>query len=148
MDNIELAQQLLAEYHHATNEELVEEVVYNNNLNERGLIEFEILWYEGLRTGSNLMWVQQEECIYYINGKSIKFNALAYTCIDERCTARILLLRDGTAAKEIDSPKHLPHGILYALYKERCLYTWMKHRSRTAPASVVIRNIYEEAVLE
>lgn len=161
MDNDELTRQLLNEFNeHELSEEQInndENHVFldneiNNNLrhilNERGLIEVEFIWFEGLRTGSRLVWVPKEECVYYYNTTSRKFDALAFTCFDERCKARILIMNDGTAGKEISSPDHYPHGSLYALYKERCLYTWMKERCRTAPASVIIRNIYDEAVIE
>lgn len=159
MDNDDLIDQLLNEFNdHQLDEEQInsdenniflDNEINNNlelNLNKHGLIALQFDWFEGLRTGSRLVWVPNEECIYYSNAK--RKNGTAYTCFHEECKARILIMDDGTAGKEIKSPEHYPHGSLYEVYKERCLFTWMKERCRTAPASVIIRNIYDEAVVE
>lgn len=162
MDNDELTQQLLSEFNvqelsqdQISNDEngAISNEELNNNqnrfeLNQHGLIATEFIYFEGLRTGSRLVWVASEQCIYVYNTASKKFQGLSYTCFDERCKSRILIMNDGTAGKEIKTPNHFPHGPLYEVYKERCLYTWMKERCRTAPASAQIRNIYDEAVLE
>lgn len=161
MDNIQLAQQLLSEYNHEQlendcdiNNSTKHDERSNNNesdvytLNERGLISVNFIWFEGLRSGSRLVWVPDEECIYYSNAINKKFNASAFTCFDARCKARILIFGDDTAGKELNTPNHYLHGSHYKTYKERCLFVWMKERCRTAPASALIRNIFDEAVIE
>lgn len=157
MDNDDLAQQLLNEFNISTggskNDEDESGENYarldnNQNYVNNGIRfnKFNFSWIEGLRTGSRLVWVPEEENIYYSNAINTKFNAIACTCYQNDCNARIFILDDGTAAKETNESSHT-HGSLYQVYKERYLYTWMKERCRKAPASALIRDIYNEAVL-
>lgn len=161
MENDELTRQLLSEFNESNdlsdNDELNDELSderankddeshYDGDLNKKGLIPFVFTWIEGLRSGSRLVWVPAEECLYYSNAISKKQNAIACTCYIKGCKVRILILDDGTAAKEVNTADHI-HGSLYNVYKERSLYTYMKERCRTAPASAVIRDIYHEAVV-
>lgn len=156
MDNDELAKQLLEEF-----DKSIESIINDNksndneskdnnddelNNNHNGQISLAFTWIEGLRTGSRLVWIPSEESIYYSNAISKKQNAIACTCFVKDCKKRILILNDGTAVRETHSVDH-NHGSLYNVYKERILYANMKERCRTAPASAVIRDIYNEAVV-
>lgn len=156
MNNEELTQQLLNEFNKSIENKDDERSINNNNDDEsvssdepnvNGQSSFGFTWIEGLRTGSRLVWVPSEECIYYSNAVSIKHsNAIACTCYIDNCTERILISENGTAKKNIHSKGH-NHGSLYVIYKERFLYTFMKERCRQAPASATIRDIYNEAVV-
>lgn len=154
MNNEDLAKQLLNEFDNQS----IENPTYNderddNNdessqddeLNSNGPKTLDFAWIEGLRTGSRLVWVPSEESIYYANAISKKNKAIACTCFEKNCKERIFILDDGTATKESNVSNH-SHGSLYNVYKERYLYTYLKERCRTAPATAVIRDIYKEAV--
>lgn len=116
----------------------------NNNVNILGIIFMAFIWVEGLREGSKLVWVPQQEHLYYVNGPTKK--GTACTCMVDGCGARIFLTDNGMAKCEHTSI-HKNHATLYSKYKERCLFKWMKDRCRSAPASATIHNIYDEAVL-
>lgn len=151
MDNDELMKQLLDEFDKSIENEINENERDNHNDDElngnrNGPILLNFAWIEGLRTGSRLVWVPSEESLYYTNAINKKNNAIACTCFIKECKERILILDDGTAVRETSSVNH-DHGSLYGVYKERFLYTHMKERCRTAPASALIRDIYNEAVL-
>lgn len=157
MDSDDLAQQLLNEFNVSTEESRIDDneceendARFDNNenyiSNGQRLIKFNFSWIEGLRTGSRLVWVPEEENIYYSNAINTKFNAIACTCYENDCNVRIFIMEDGTASKETNASSHT-HGSLYQVYKERYLYTWMKERCRTAPASALIRDIFNEAVV-
>lgn len=152
MNNEELTLHLLSEFNRSigNNDDDDDEGVTNDESNGafdiNGRITFRYIWIEGLREGSRLVWVPTEECIYYSNAVSKKHDsAIACTCFVDDCTERIYILNDGTAIKDTNSSSHT-HGTLYNFYKERCLYTFMKQRCRTAPASALIRDVYNEAV--
>lgn len=156
MENDDLVKQLLEEFNESIGELRYEDesenidaqLDDNQNTVRKGnkLISYDFQWIEGLRAGSRLVWVPREENIYYSNTINIKRDAISCTCYENSCTARILILSDGTAAKESNSQNHT-HGSLYQVYKERYLFSWMKERCRTAPASALIRDIYNEAVM-
>lgn len=151
MDNEELTKQLLNEFDNSIENLKDDDEIENNNddetnCNASGLFILIFAWIEGLRTGSRLVWIPSEEAIYYSNAINKKHNAIACTCYIKGCNARILILNDGTAASETRTANH-NHGSLYNIYKERFLYTYMKERCRSAPASALIRDIYNEAVL-
>lgn len=143
MDDEQIVQNLLNEYNLiddvAENES---EPAENSNINFLGVVFMTFIWIEGLRTGSKLIWIPDQECLYYVNGKHK--NGTACTCIVNGCDARISLRADGTA--KTDSSHKLHASSLYPMYKERDLFKWMKDRCRSAPASATIRDIYEEAV--
>lgn len=153
MDHAELAEQLLSEFDKSiehlnderedNNDESAHNDEFNNN-NEPKSLNF--AWIEGLRTGSRLVWVPNEENVYYANAISKKRNGIACTCYEKNCKKRILITDDGTVVVETNEINHT-HGSLYNIYKERYLYTYMKERCRTAPASAEIRDIYNEAVV-
>lgn len=148
MDDEELTVQLLSEFNKSIDS--TDEFAENNDnecLNQYGRIIVDFEWIEGLRSGSRLVWVPKEECIYYSNAISKKHNAIACTCYDSSCKERIMILEDGTATRLTNTINHT-HGSLYNVYKERTLYTFMKERCRTAPASALIRDIYNEAVVK
>lgn len=150
MDDEKLAQQLLGEFDKSIEKSNDDDEIEKNNNDElnrnpSGLFMLLFAWIEGLRTGSRLVWVPSEECVYYSNAISKKHNAIACTCYVKGCRERIFIMDDGTASREIRTPNH-NHGSLYNVYKERTLYTYMKERCRTAPASAMIYDIYKEAV--
>lgn len=143
MDNEQIIQDLLDEYN-LIDDEIEDEHADNNNANFLGILFMAFIWIEGLRAGSKLVWIPEQEYLYYVNGKN-KHGNVACTCIVKGCDARILLRDDGTA--QTDSSQHKLHdSSLYPIYKERDLFKWMKDRCRSAPASATLRDIYEEAV--
>lgn len=146
MDNEQIIQNLLSEYNLTGNEAEdadVDSEDVDHNMNFLGIIFMTFIWIEGLRAGSKLIWIPDQECLYYVNGKSK--HGTACTCIVKGCDARIFLQQDGTAKSDLSVHK-LHDSSLYPMYKERELFTWMKERCRTAPASATLRDIYEEAV--
>lgn len=152
MNDEELAKQLLNEFESQSNENLIynnerdgnnDESAQDDERNQSKILNF--VWIEGLRTGSRLVWVPSEESLYYANAINKKNNAIACTCYEKKCKKRIFILEDGTSIRGANTSNH-SHGTLYNVYKERYLYTYMKERCRTAPASAVIRDIYNEAV--
>lgn len=142
MDDEVLRAKLLAEFdQHSTDDESE-----NENLNI-GFIVITFLWIQGLRAKSKLMWVPDENNLYYANVRSREYEAMGYTCYVKNCTARIYLKVDGTAFKT-HSTTHSNHGSLYSVYKEMQCINRMKEKCKTASASVTIREIYNDAVLE
>lgn len=140
MDNEQVLQNLLEEYNLNDDET---EHTGNSSFNLLGIVFMTFIWIEGLRAGFKLIWIADQECLYYINGKNK--NGTACTCIVKGCDARIFLQDDGTA--KADTAIHKLHGAsLYSMYKERYLFKQMKDRCRSAPASATLRDIYEEAV--
>lgn len=103
-------------------------------------------WIEGLRKGSRLVWVPSEDNLYLSKAMSSKYDALACTCYMKGCKERIFIMNDGTVGRATRTSNH-NHASLYNVYKELFLFNWMKERCRTAPASALIRDIYNEAVL-
>lgn len=170
MNNEDLTQQLLSEFNTSVgnemsnNDERIEnsndEQIENSNAerlensndeplstNAAGLFMLTFTWVEGLRAGSRLVWIPDEECLYYTNAISKKYDAMACTCYVNGCTQRIFIMNDGTAGRASRTMNH-NHESLYNTYKDRSLFTFMKERCRTAPASaMMIRDIYNEAVL-
>lgn len=155
MDNEDLAQQLLDEYNKSieelenndddgSGENETARLDINHNSNGRRYI---YSWIEGLRTDSRLVWVPEEENLYYTNAINKKSNTIACTCFEDDCNARIVLINDDTASKVPNAGIHT-HGSLYHVYKERKLFAWMKETCRTAPASATIRDIYNQAVVQ
>lgn len=168
MNNEDLTQQLLSEFtsfvenndEEYYKDDKQNESGSNNNNDDRternndeplstnpsGLFMLIFTWIEGLEAGSRLVWVPDEEFLYYTNTISKKYDAIACTCFVQGCTQRIFLMNDGTAGRESPIADH-KHESLYKTYKERSLFTFMKERCRTAPVSAMIRDIYNEAVL-
>lgn len=143
MDDDQIAQNLLEEYNLVDNESEHTEHADENNFNFLGIAFMAFIWIEGLRAGSKLVWIPEQECLYYRNGQSK--HGTACTCVVSGCDARIFLRDDGTA--EVNASMHKLHNTsLYPMYKERDLFKWMKDRCRSAPASATIRDIYDEAV--
>lgn len=149
MDNDDLTQQLLSEFddYEATNSQVAASIENNNN-NQREYEVLEYEWVEGLRAGSKLLWVNSEQSLYCANTHNARYDAMGYTCHYEKCRARVLIKKDGTAIKEHSSAAHLTHGSLYRTYKERRLFVFMKERCKTAPVTATARSIYDEAVLQ
>lgn len=144
-NNEEIAQKLLDEYNLADNlPEDVTEHANNSNVNIFGIVFMAFIWIEGLREGSKLVWVPEQENLYYVNGQNK--NGTACTCIVKGCDARVFLNANGTAKADTASIHKSHESSLYPLYKERHLFKWMKDRCRSAPASATLRDIYEEAV--
>lgn len=100
-----------------------------------------------IREGSKLIWVASEECLYYTNAVNARLNAIACTCYEDDCRARILNKNDNTAVREFRSMPHISHGSMYNKYKKTCLFVFMKKRCLSAPASATTKDIYDEAVL-
>lgn len=151
MDDEELASQLLNEF------EKSDEIEYlppnddeknddaQKNCDPIGLLMLIFTWIEGLRKGSRLVWVPSEECLFYANAAADKVNEIACTCFVKGCRERIFIKDDGSGKRK--KPPNHNHGSLYNVYKERFLFTFMKERVRTAPASAENRDVFDEAVL-
>lgn len=140
-NNEQIVQDLLNEYDLVDTES---EHTDENNVNFLGVLFMAFVWIEGLRAGSKLVWIPEQEYLYYVNGPNKK--GTACTCVVKGCGARIFLCDDGTA--KVDPLMHKLHdSSVYPMYKERELFKWMKDRCVSAPASATIRNIYDEAVV-
>lgn len=146
-DNDELAQKLLGEYNlieDKDDEQTEQTVQKNNTIGAAGIIFMAFIWIEGLRAGSKLVWIPQEENLYYVNGQNK--NGTACTCIVKECDARVFLNDNGMAKSDHTSFQKSHESSLYPMYLERHLFKWMKDRCRSAPASATLLDIYEEAV--
>lgn len=74
MDDEDLRSKLLAEFdQHITDDESE-----NENLNI-GFIVITFIWIQGLRANSKLMWVPDENNLYYANVQSREYEAMGYT---------------------------------------------------------------------
>lgn len=148
MDNEELTRRLLNEFadYEARNDQVTKSIENSNkSQNEYESIEFE--WIEGSRSDSKLIWVPSEHCLYYTNVFNARLNAVACTCYEKECRARILIKKDNTAIRQLSSMPHISHGSMYHTYKEKRLFVFMKERCLTVPASASTKSIYDEAVL-
>lgn len=149
MDNEELTQKLLDEFsdYQVRNEQVLQSIENGEKIqSDYETIEFEFI--EGRRTGTQLIWVPSEQCLYYTNTMNVRLNAVSCTCHDDSCRARILIKNDNTAIREFSSMPHIQHGSMYNLYKEKRSFVYMKERCLTMPASAKLKDVYDEAVLE
>lgn len=147
MNNEDLGNLLLQEFdaHHFDDE------IENENetsVSVTQLIFISFIWIEGMRSNSNLMWVPDEQNLYYRNYYNKKYDAWGYTCCCKECNARIFLKEDGTAFKLPSMEHNYPHESMYNEYYKRYCTKMMKDRCKTAPASTTIREIFDEAVIE
>lgn len=100
----------------------------------------------GDRKDSELMWVTDDECLYVSNGKIIaKDSSEAYTCIINKCNARVYLKPNGVAYKVTEHTVN--HGNMYETYKKCQCRTYMREECKSAGASKSIKDIYDEAVV-
>lgn len=141
MNDDDLREKLLAEFdNHSDDEE-------ESDTAHIGLIPLEFLFIKGLRSTSKLIWIPEEECLFYSNVRSERYDAIAYTCYQKKCTARVYLREDGSAFKTHNSI-HSNHGSMYHIFKEMQCINTMKEKCNSASASVTIREIFNDAVLE
>lgn len=122
MDDEELTNELLNEFDTpAETEDLPNEPSENENnddvriniCNATGFFLLMFTWIEGLRKGSRLIWVPNEECIFYSNAINQKDGAIACTCYIKGCKERIFIRNDGSAIRKT-TPNH-NHGSLYTV---------------------------------
>lgn len=139
----DLRNKLLAEFL----DHSIEDETENENPNTGGLVIVTFIWIQGLRENSKLMWVPNEENLYYANVRSREYDAMGYTCYVKKCTARIYLKDDGTAFKT-QIREHCNHETMYSVYREMQYINAMKENCQNASASITIREIYNDAVLE
>lgn len=145
MGDEELASQLLNEFEKSDEIEFLppnddeKNDDAQKNCDPSGLLMLIFTWIEGLRKGSRLV------CLFYANVAADEENEIACTCYVKNCKERIFIKDDGSGKRK--KPPNHNHGSLYNVYKERFLFTFMKERVRTAPASAVNRDVFDEAVL-
>lgn len=105
-------------------------------------------YIEGFRQGSKIVWVKEGNRLFYRNTWSRRENALACTCYDPNCNARIFIRNDGTAFRLFDSIHDSQHGSFYTTYKHMMCFTKLKESVLKAPASTKISEIYKKVILE
>lgn len=131
--------ELLREMQNALSEDEVE---------ENGVIEVNFILIPGLRQGSELMWVEEEEQLYYKNSVSDKTKVAAYTCRITGCLARVYVNPDGTAQRDADTKHIISHGSQYYDFKFMHCDNKMKEKAISAPASMTPYAIYMEVIKE
>lgn len=120
----------------------------DDEVDDDAVIDVNFILIPGLRIGSEIMWVVNEEQLYYRNSFSEKTKIAAYTCRVSGCTARIYVNADGTAFRETNK-KHLnSHGSQYSDFKYMYCDNKMKEKALSAPASMLPYDIYMEVVVE
>lgn len=102
----------------------------------------------GLRQGSEIMWVADEEHLYYKNSVSDKTKIAAYTCRVSSCTARVFVNPDGSAHRRIDTRHIISHGSQFEDFKKMHADNKMKDKAISAPASMNPYDTYMEVVKE
>lgn len=107
-----------------------------------------VLWIQGMRANSNLIYVPDEQQIYCGNGENKAQDAIRFRCYSNNCTAKVYLKKDGTVVREQSSGRRHDHGSMYTKYKEMECINSMKKLCLSAPASTLPREIYDQAVLE
>lgn len=102
--------------------------------------DFEIV--TGYRDGSKLLYVPGEKFFYKQNTFSKTYDGMAYTCYDDECTARKVLINNGAERLTLNAT-HVPHLSMEKMYKELYYLNLMKNLCRTEPHSVSVSQIYE-----
>lgn len=102
----------------------------------------------GLRQGSQLLWIPDEQQLFYRNSYSIKTKLTTYTCRVKNCLAKVYVNPDGTAFKDETEVHNPSHGSQYTEFKLMYCDNQMKEKAKTAPASMTPYEIYMEVVVE
>lgn len=147
MNNKELQDQLLSEFNDRFDNDTVCDIDTTLITDETSEERVNIERIKGFRTGSNLIWSTDEQYLYYKNVQKRTLNEIACTCYEKECDARIFIKEDGSAYK-LRSTKHKHHGSMYDIHMHMHCFNKMKDRCHTAPASMSVREIYNESVLE
>lgn len=142
-----LQNRLLAEFNDRFDSDNENESNATIILNESNEQPVHIVRIKGFRSGSNLVWVPDEQCIFYQNVENKKLKEISCTCYVKECDARIVIKEDQTAYK-LRKMKHKYHGSMYDTYKHMECFNLMKDKCHSAPASISVREIYNETVLE
>lgn len=151
MNDEDLGNLLLEEFdaHHSGNDdESRNESSSGTNARIAHIILIAVIWMEGLRSNSNVMWIPDEQNLYYRNCYNKKYEAWGYTCSWKKCNARVFAKEDGTVFKMSSTEHSYSHGSMYNKYKESIMTKMMKERCKTAPASTTVREIFNEGVIE
>lgn len=109
-------------------------------------VEYEII--PGLRENSRLVWEFREQNLYYRNVYSKKTGNEACKCYKPGCSVRLYIRQDGSAFRYSNLSHAKIHGSMYKERKEMYCFNKMKDRAKTAPPSVTVFQIYQEAVQE
>lgn len=105
--------------------------------------DFELV--TGYKSGSTLLWIPPENCLYKQNVYSKTHDGMAYTCYDAECTARKVLKSDANESSVITiNSTHIPHLPMKKNYKELHYLNLMKSMCRTEPNSVTNEQIFKK----
>lgn len=138
-----LQAELLAEY---SNYEYSDdrEKEKTSDIRTSALILISLIWIQGFRANSNLMYIPQEQQIYCANGFIKSDGALRFRCYCEGCDAKVYLQQNGSATQPPNQTHN--HGSQYRVFKEMECINEMKKMCLSAPASMTTREIYDESV--
>lgn len=100
----------------------------------------------GLRNGSKVLWIPDENQLFYRNSHSSKTKLTQYSCRKNNCSVKVYVRPDGTAFKD-DIEMHT-HGSQYMDYKFMRCENKMKETAKAAPASISPYEIYMDVVVQ
>lgn len=102
-------------------------------------------WLPGKRAGSQLLWIPDEQHLYYINSYSKRNNETACTCAEPKCRARVYVREDGTVFKKSKSI-HIHHGTHFDKMKLNQCSNQLKKLASSSKASQGPADIYKEVL--
>lgn len=139
----ELQARLLAEYN-----ERFESDSESDDLNSDHSLQvsLNIVFIRGFRNNSKIVY--DGEYLYYQNAFNKYHGVTACTCYEKECTARIFVRKDETAYKLRTMQHSKTHGNMHDIFKHMHCFNLMKDKCLTAPASIPVREIYNDVVLE
>lgn len=106
-----------------------------------------VIRIRGFRSGSDIIWDPDERMLYYQNSLNKVSKDMAWTCYVKNCDGRIFIKQNGTAYKS-NNTQHENHGHMYEIFMHMQYFNDMKDMCLTAPASVSVRDIYNEVILQ
>lgn len=142
MDNEEnLVNRLLAEYN-----DRFESDSESDSIDNSPKFPINIVHIRGFRKNSHIIW--DGKYLYYKNALNNINGIVACTCYEKNCNARIFIRKDETAYKLRTTEHSNTHGTMYDIFRHMHCFNLMKDRCLTAPASMSVREIYNEIILE
>lgn len=143
MNNERLANRLLLEFE----DQFQSDSEDDSNVNIENKLPVNVIRIRGFRSGSDIIWAPDERFLYYQNSFNKVSKETACTCYVKECDARIFIKEDKTAYKLLHT-EHKDHGSMYEIFKHMKCFNQMKDRCLTAPASMSVRDIYNEVVIQ
>lgn len=143
MDVEKLRLELLANLESSSEESDTEEIDDGT-----GKIRMTLEKIRGLRAGTFVYWSKETKCLYYKNTQIPNSTYYAYTCYDKKCTDRCFMDEATGDAYSLKRKHNIAHGSMYHIYNQMIYANKMKDRCLNAPASMTLRDVYNEIVLE